>query len=119
MRKKVEEQKVKRFKVEMDAQHDQNRPGAKKEEDARMVKAVKNLQTEKEERERIVNDYEMRFSAIGKNYKFKFNNEYSDWYDIKRIDGKRRTILLKLLLHHKKHATNENMLDDDTLLLQD
>ena len=54
----------------MAAQHDQNMLRAKEEEDARMEKEVKNLQMEKEEHERIVNDYEMRFSVIGKNYKF-------------------------------------------------
>ena len=50
--------------------------------------AMQKLQTEKEERERTVNDYEMRFSDIEKNYKF--NHEYGDWYDNKRNDGKRR-----------------------------
>ena len=82
MRKKVEEQKVERFKAEMAAQHDRDRLRAKDEENARMEKAMQKLQTEKEERERTVNDYEMRFSDIEKNYKF--NHEYGNWYDSKK-----------------------------------
>ena len=35
------------------------------------------LQTEKEERKRTVNDYEMLFSEMN----YQFNNEYGDWYD--------------------------------------
>ena len=35
-----------------------------------MEKAMQKLQTEKEERERTVNDYEMRFSDIEISYKF-------------------------------------------------
>ncbi len=67
-----------------------------------------NLQTEKEERERIVNAIEMHFSDMEKNYKF--NHEYGDWYDNKRNDCKRRTLLLKsILLHHIKHTTKDDM----------
>jgi len=47
MRKKVEEQKVERFKAEMTAQHDRDRLRAKDEENARMEKAMQKLQTEK------------------------------------------------------------------------
>ena len=71
MRKKVEEHKVERFKAEMAAQHDRDRLRAKEEENARMEKAMQKLQTEKEERERTVNNYEMYFSE--KNYKFNHN----------------------------------------------
>ena len=58
------------------------------EEYARMKMAMQKLQEEKEERERTVNDYEMRFSDIEKNYNF--NHEYDDWYDNRKGDGKRR-----------------------------
>ncbi len=50
----------------MAAQHDQQTLRAKEEEDTRIEKAMKNLQIEKEQRERIVNAYEMRFSDIEK-----------------------------------------------------
>ena len=40
MHKKVEEQRVERFKAEMAAQHDQNRLRAKEEEDARIEKVM-------------------------------------------------------------------------------
>ncbi len=57
----------------------------------------------------------MRFSDIEKNYEF--NHEYGDCDDNKRNDGRRRTNLFKfILLYHKKHATNEDMLDGDTLI---
>ena len=76
MRKKLEEQKVERFKAEMAAQDDRNRLRAKEEENARMEKAMQKLQTKKEERERTVNDYEMSFSDIEKNYKFNHTNRH-------------------------------------------
>ncbi len=60
----------------------------------------------------------MRFSDIEKNYEF--NHKYGDCYDKKRNDGRRRTNLVTLmLLYHKKHETNEDMLDGDIFLQQD
>ena len=79
MRKNVEEQKRRRLDAEIDAQRHEKMLRSEKEECTRMKMAIQKLQEEKEERERTVNDYEMRFSDIEKNYNF--NHEYGDWYD--------------------------------------
>ena len=67
MRKNFEEQKRRRLDAEIAAQRHKKMLRAIEEEYARIKMAMQKLQEEKEERERTVNDYEMRFSDIEKN----------------------------------------------------
>ena len=73
--------------AEIAAQRHKKMLRAKEEQNVRMKMAMQKLQEEKEERERNLNDYEMRVSDIEKNYNF--NHECDDWYDNRKCDGKR------------------------------
>ena len=103
MRKNDEEQKRRRLDAEIATQRHKKMLRAKEEEYARMKMAMQKLQEEKEERERTVNDYEMRFSDIEKNYNY--NHEYDDWYD--NIQFNRIFAYHRLFCYHTNRHTHD------------